>query len=171
MTVEQPHKESARRLAARTPQHVADMINHVARASIGCSVVDVPTVQVALTRYERWACSPPSGWPNIEYCEFAAFFALELTQGKLCAGLGDGLRLRLALDFIVHIVLEHGLRERVWRVEDDLQAALCILLTSSSLPEQLLSTFRVRPLGCDAESAAAGTGETVEPEEDGMSHE
>lgn len=156
MSGQRPTGGTNRQLTPLTPQYVSDVINHVARATVEFSVVDEREAEAAIAKYDGWAWRPPPGWPGIGYCEFASFFALELTRGTLCSGLGQGLRVRIALDFIVHIVLENGLMDQVWTVEDDLRAALSVLLSPSGTPEQLLTTFRIWPCG-----AARATPETT----------
>ena len=127
-----------------TPECLSDMIDYVARVKYGHYLVSVEAARASLERYSLWQQRQTFEWPEPEYCWFAAFFAFELARGRLLSTLGYRARISIAIEFIIHIILENYVRDRVWKVEDDLQAALDVLISASGTPEQLLMTFRIQ---------------------------
>lgn len=127
-----------------TPKCLSDMIDYVARVKYGRSLVSVEAARASLGHYSLWRQRQTVEWPEPEYCWFASFFAFELARGRLLSILSYRARISIAIEFIIHIILENYARDRVWKVEDDLQAALDVLLSASGTPEQLLMTFRIQ---------------------------
>jgi hypothetical protein len=127
-----------------TPKCLSDMIDHVARVKYGRSLVSVEGARASLGHYRLWRHRQTDEWPKPEYCWFASFFAFELARGRLLLTLSYRARISIAIEFIIHIILENYAKDRDWKVENDLQAALDVLLSASGTPEQLLMTFRIQ---------------------------
>lgn len=129
--------------ARLTTRYVADVVNHVAAVHVASTFCAEEAVGESLRRFHAWRREGVGRWAGVEYCEFAAFYAFELACGPLGGAATPGERVRIALDFVAHVILEGNLASRVWRVEYDLREALAALLAPEGTPALMLETFRV----------------------------
>lgn len=144
-----PETTGASRLKVRlmcvTPRYLIDVVNHVAQTNHLGTLIDTDAANAGVKRYEVWCHQKRSdAAPQLDYCEFAAFFAFELVNGSLIASQIRINRVCLALDLMSHIILEHGLMDNFWKVEYDLRTALNMLLAQCGTPEQLLKIFSIQ---------------------------
>jgi len=126
-----------------TPRYVSDVINHVASLHVGNALVRADRAQQSIQRYRSWRDSRTEAWHQAECCEFVSFFAVELVQGALSVAPCRQVRVRIALDFIIHVILENNLRSNIWRVEYDVRTAFMLLVSADATPDQLLTSFSV----------------------------
>jgi len=126
-----------------TPRYVADIINHVAALHLDKPLVVPKAAEESLGRYVAWRDGRFTPRPELDYGEFAAFFARELTRGDLGATCDFQTRVRIALDFITHVLLENNLMSRDWRIECKQRAALRALLHSEESPDLILKSLRL----------------------------
>lgn len=123
-------------------RYVADVIDHVARVHVSDAVAQVDAVEESIRRYELWR-EGSNGSRLKEACEFASFFAIELLEGTLSPTPSKQLRTLIALDFIIHVILENNLRSNIWRIEYDVPATFRLLNTADVTPDQLLTSFNL----------------------------
>lgn len=121
-------------------RYVADVIDHVARVHVLDAMVQVDAVEESIRHYELWR-EGSNGSRLKEACEFASFFAIELLQGTLILTPSRQLRTLIALDFIIHVILENNLRSNIWRIEYDVPATFRLLSTADVMPDQLVTSF------------------------------
>lgn len=126
-----------------TPRYVADVINHVASLHTSAPLVGPQATEASLCRYAAWRSGRFTARPELDYGEFAAFFACELAHGALGAECDLPTRVRIALDFMMHVLLENNLMSRDWRIDCRQQAALRALMLPEGSPELILTSLRV----------------------------
>jgi hypothetical protein len=133
--------DEAQSSASLTTRYVVDVINHVAEVHVSYALTRVEEVEKSIRRYDAWREGRVDGSRLKEACEFASFFAIELLQGSLSPRLSKQLRTMIALDFIIHVILENNLRSNIWRIEHDVPATFRLLNTADLTPDQLLTNF------------------------------
>lgn len=145
MTTTRQHivAEEKRWSSRLTPRYVADIINHVAALHSDMPLVAPEAAEESLGHYMAWRSGRFTTRPELDYGEFAAFFAHELTRGNLGATCDFQTRVRIALDFITHVLLENNLMSRDWRIECRQRAALRALLLPEGSPELILTSLRL----------------------------
>ncbi len=128
-------------------QYVVDVLGHVAEPHGVSQSISSQEAQEALERFSLWAEKVERSWPEIDYCEFAAFFATEVAQGRLYPEISPLKRIKIGLELLTHLTLEGNLVNRKWEVVLDglLDTIADILNFPHSLPEDTLRLQRYVP--------------------------
>ena len=121
-------------------QYVVDVLGHAAEPHGVSQSISSQEAQDALERFSLWAERVERSWPEIDYCEFAAFFATEVAQGRLYSEISPLERIKIGLELLTHLTLEGNLVNRKWEIVlDSLLGTIAdVLNTPHSNPEDTL---------------------------------
>lgn len=97
-------------------RYVIDVLRHVAETYGISRTVSASEAAGALGRFTQWTEEVERSWPEIDYCEFGAFFATEIVQGRLYGELEPMERFKIGMELLVHLTLEGNLMNRDWEI-------------------------------------------------------